>query len=74
LAKDTQLTEMLAPVVESMGFIFWGLEYSAQGRHTLLRIFIDHEDGINIDQCAEVSRQLSSVLDVEDPIAQDDAL
>lgn len=71
MAKDTQLTEMLAPVVESMGFIFWGLEYSAQGRHTLLRIFIDHEDGINIDQCAEVSRQLSSVLDVEDPISQD---
>lgn len=71
MAKNTQLIEMLAPIVESMGFVFWGLEYSAQGRHTLLRVFIDHADGINVDQCAAVSRQLSSVLDVEDPISGD---
>jgi len=71
LAKDTQLTEMIAPVVESMGFIFWGLEFVPQGRHSMLRIFIDHADGINVDHCAAVSRQVSSVLDVEDPIAQE---
>lgn len=71
MSKQDQLTEMLAPVVESMDFEFWGLEYSAQGRHTLLRVFIDHTDGINVDHCAAVSRQLSSVLDVEDPISQD---
>ena len=71
MAKDTQLTEMIAPVVESMGFIFWGLEFVPQGRHSMLRIFIDHADGINVDHCAAVSRQVSSVLDVEDPIAQE---
>lgn len=69
MAKDTQLTELLRPVVESMGFVFWGLEFIAQGRQSLLRIFIDHADGINVDHCAAVSRQLSAVLDVEDPIA-----
>lgn len=71
MAKDTQLAELLAPVVESMGFIYWGLEFIPQGRHSLLRVFIDHADGILVDHCAAVSRQLGAVLDVEDPIAQD---
>ena len=71
MAKDSQLIELLRPVVEAMGVMFWGLEFSASGRHTLLRIFIDHADGISVDQCAEVSRQLSAVLDVEDPIPQE---
>lgn len=71
MAKETQLIELLQPVVEAMGFVFWGLEFNASGRHSMLRVYIDHEDGINVDQCAEVSRQLSSVLDVEDPISQE---
>lgn len=71
MAKDTQLTELLAPVVEAMGFTFWGLEYSAQGKHSLLRVYIDHADGITVDHCAAVSHQISSVLDVEDPITQE---
>lgn len=71
MASEARLTEMLAPVVESMGFVFWGLEYLSQGKHTTLRIYIDHADGITVDHCADVSRQVSSVLDVEDPIAQD---
>lgn len=71
MAKETQLIELLQPVVETMGFVFWGLEFSGSGRHSMLRIYIDHADGINVDQCAEVSRQLSSVLDVEDPITQE---
>ena len=70
-SKHAQLEEMIAPVVESMGFVFWGLEYIAQGRHTTLRIYIDHENGINVDDCAAVSRQISAVMDVEDPIAQE---
>ena len=71
MARDSLLIELLQPVVEAMGFIFWGLEFKASGRHTLLRIYIDHEEGVNVDQCAEVSRQVSSVLDVEDPITQE---
>ncbi len=71
LAIQDELTSLLAPVVESMGLVFWGLEFSSQGRHSRLRIYIDHAEGINVDQCAEVSRQISSVLDVEDPITQE---
>ena len=71
MVKETQLTDLLRPVVESMGFVFWGIEFIAQGRQSMLRVFIDHANGINVDDCAAVSRQLSAVLDVEDPITQE---
>ena len=68
MRKADQLQALLAPSVESMGYVFWGLEY-IQGRGAVLRIYIDHEDGITVDDCAEVSHQVSGVLDVEDPIS-----
>lgn len=71
MARDARLIEMLGPVVESMDFIFWGLELVMEGKQTILRVYIDHANGITVDNCADVSRQLSAVLDVEDPIAQD---
>ncbi|NHO64828.1 ribosome maturation factor RimP [Aestuariicella hydrocarbonica] len=67
-SKHDQLTELLAPVVESMGCVLWGLEYFSQGRHSTLRLYIEHPDGIGLEECEKVSRQVSSVLDVEDPI------
>ncbi len=67
-SKQELLTEMLAPVVASLGCELWGLEYLTQGRFTTLRIFIDGPQGVSLDDCEKVSRQISSVLDVEDPI------
>ena len=67
-ASSAQIEQLIAPVVVDMGFEFWGLEYQTQSGSTLLRIFIESEDGISVDHCAEVSRQLSLMLDVEDPI------
>lgn len=67
-SKQDQLQALLAPVVESMGCELWGLEYLTQGRFTTLRIYIDAADGVSLDQCEKVSRQISSVMDVEDPI------
>lgn len=69
MSKEQQLKEILAPVVTTMGYEFWGLEFFTHARQTLLRVFIDSPNGINVDDCALVSRQLSAVLDVEDPIA-----
>lgn len=57
------------PTVEALGFELWGVEYLSQGRHTLLRIYIESPDGITVDDCAAVSEQVSAVLDVEDPIS-----
>jgi len=66
--KERELTAMLEPTVEAMGFELWGLEYLSQGRHSVLRIYIDAEQGVGVDDCAAVSEQVSSLLDVEDPI------
>jgi len=45
------------------------VEYVAQGRHSVVRVYIDSPGGITVDDCAAVSEQVGSVLDVEDPIA-----
>ncbi len=69
-SKHDQLVELLTPVVESLGCELWGLEYFTQGRHSTLRLYIDRpEIGVGLAECEAVSRQVSSVLDVEDPIA-----
>lgn len=70
-SKLEQLQAILAPVVEALGYQCWGIEFISQGRHSLLRIYIDKEDGILVDDCEIVSRQVSGVLDVEDPISSE---
>ena len=67
-SKLEQLQALIAPVVEALGYECWGIEFLSQGRHSLLRVYIDHADGVQIDDCEKVSRQVSGVLDVEDPI------
>ena len=51
--------------VEGMGCEIWGVEFLSQGRHSKLRLYIDKTDGVSIDDCEKVSRQVSDVLDVE---------
>lgn len=63
-----RLTEMLTPAVEALEFELVGIEFIRAGKHSTLRVYIDHEDGISVDDCAQVSHQVSAVLDVEDPI------
>ncbi|MBB6341607.1 ribosome maturation factor RimP [Pseudomonas fluvialis] len=70
-SKLEQLQAMLAPVVEALGYECWGVEFISQGRHSLLRVYIDHANGIQVDDCEKVSRQVSGVLDVEDPISSE---
>jgi len=56
-------------VVVSMGYELVGIEYLMHDKTGLLRVYIDSEKGIVLDDCQAVSHQLSGVLDVEDPIA-----
>ncbi|MCS5564284.1 ribosome maturation factor RimP [Marinobacter qingdaonensis] len=68
-AKLKQLEDILRPVVEGLGYEFWGIEYRSQGHYSKLRVFIDNpEQGVSVDDCEKVSRQISGVMDVEDPI------
>lgn len=69
MAKVDEITALIEPVVTGMGFSLWGIEYIRSGKYSTLRIYIDHEDGIGVDHCADVSRQVSAVMDVEDPIS-----
>ena len=68
MSQIKRLEELVRPTVEALGFELWGVEFHAQGKHSVFRVFIDHENGINVDDCAKVSRQISAVMDVEDPI------
>ncbi|AWH89243.1 ribosome maturation factor RimP [Limnobaculum parvum] len=64
---EQKLTELISAPVEALGFELVGIEF-IRGRQSTLRIYIDSENGINVDDCADVSHQVSAVLDVEDPI------
>lgn len=66
--KSEQLWVMLAPSVRALGFELWGVEHHTGSTPALLRIYIDHADGITVDDCSAVSDQVSAILDVEDPI------
>ena len=68
---EQRLIEMFEGPVEALGFELWGIEFIRAGRHSTLRVYIDHKDGISVENCAEVSHQVSSILDVEDPISNE---
>ena len=68
---EQKLTDMLRPAVEETGKELLGVEFISAGNNSVLRLFVDHENGINVDDCAEVSRQVSAILDVEDPISSE---
>ncbi len=69
LHTDDTPVKVLAPGLKKTktGRI-WTYVRVIRGRTSTLRIYIDSEDGINVDDCADVSHQVSAVLDVEDPI------
>ena len=68
---EQRLTEMFAPSVEDLGYELVGIEYVRAGKHSTLRVYIDQEAGILVDDCAAVSRQIGALMDVEDPITNE---
>jgi ribosome maturation factor RimP len=68
--RDIEITlkDRLLSLITSMGYEFVGCELQKQGRRSLLRIYIDKDVGINLDDCTSVSRQVSAMFDVDDPI------
>lgn len=68
--KQKEIENIIKPVIETLGFELWGIDFFGSMRPALLRIFIDRAQGyISLDDCTRVSRELSAVLDVEDLIA-----
>ncbi|MBQ3134677.1 MAG: ribosome maturation factor RimP [Oscillospiraceae bacterium] len=69
MAKVTDLTAQLAqPLVEQAGCTLWDVEYVKEAGSWFLRIYIDKEGGVSIEDCEAVSRPLSDKLDEVDPI------
>ncbi|MGZ8191187.1 MAG: ribosome maturation factor RimP [Methylococcaceae bacterium] len=62
------LVGLIEPIVEGLGYECVGIDYNPHPKHGCLRIYIDSENGITVDDCSKVSHQISGVLDVEDPI------
>ena len=65
----SRVAELAAPLLASQGIELVDLEYRREGRDMILRLFIDKDGGITLDDCAGVSRELSELLDVHDFIA-----
>ncbi len=65
---EQDIEQLVHPSIEDMGIELWGIEYQKQGRSGLLRIYIDKPEGVVLDDCERVSRQVSALLDVHDPI------
>ena len=66
--QNQTLVKLLEPVITAMGYEMLGIEYFARGHGSLVRVFIDNEAGIRVDDCEQVSHQITGVLDVNDPI------
>ena len=67
-AIEERCEQLLEPILTEFGFNLWDIGYVKEGKDYYLRVFIDKEGGITIDDCVDVSRRLSDVLDTEDLI------
>lgn len=65
----TLVSTVAKPILDSMGLELVDIEFGRLGRDAVLRLYIDKEGGVMLDDCAELSRELSMILDVEDVIA-----
>ena len=74
MAKNPGIAEVVAglaaPLAEEFGYFLWDVEYVKEGGRKILRITIDSEEGINIDDCEKMHRALDPVLDEADPIEE----
>lgn len=66
---QTHLWELFEPVVSGMGYDLIEIEHFPNPKHGVLRLYIDKEGGVNVDDCSSVSRQISALIDVEDPVS-----
>ena len=62
------LEKLIEPIVEELSYKLYHIEFVKESGENYLRIYIDKEDGINLEDCEKVSRRISDLLDIEDPI------
>ena len=62
--------ELVTPIAEEMGYFIWDVEFVKEGADKYLRITLDNEEGININDCESFHRAIDPVLDEADPISE----
>lgn len=67
--SSSKLTNLLQPLIEDLGYEFVGIEQSSNPKNPVVVIYIDRPEGIAIEDCETVSREVAALLDVEDPIS-----
>ncbi len=65
-----QVTQFAKPIVEAHGCSLWDVEYVREGSERFLRVYIDKDGGIDIEDCERIHRAIDPVLDQQDPIAE----
>lgn len=68
--QSKTLHDLIEPTIQAMGLVLWACELRQHTNQALLRIYIDRDDGqgVSLDDCTAVSREVGAILDVEDPI------
>ena len=69
-SRERRICDLLEPSVRGLGYELVGVEHEPCGPGSVLRVFIDRDGGVSIDDCERASRQVGAVLDVEDPIPE----
>ncbi len=64
----TQIEMLVLPILDDLGYELVDLQLQQDGKQLALRIFVDKPGGITLDDCVEVSREVSAILEIEDPI------
>ena len=64
----TQIEPLVVPILDDLGFELVDIQIAQEGHLSALRIFIDKVGGITLDDCVAVSREVSAILEIEDPI------
>ena len=67
----SEITELIKPIVLSMGYEMWGLNIGQQNSSLKFTLYIDSDEGIKIDDCEKVSHQISHLLDTEEVFDSD---
>ncbi len=71
-AREQKIQALIEPTIHDLGLVLWGMELLSSGKQTLLRVYIDRPDtpeqqgGVTVDDCADVSREIGDLLDVEE--------
>lgn len=69
-ATEQLVFDLAKPVADELGSNIWDVRFEKEGASWYLRVFIDREEGVTIDDCEALSRPLSDLLDEKDPISQ----